>query len=165
MFAAQYERLKDGLRLAGLRDHAEEDADFNVAADQRLHQESSGQTSLTLPGAETIRTDALVRLLAERRPIVIDALTNFSGPSLPGAVGLRYVGAGGELTDLAQNRLRTTMQNLTKGDFHAPIVAVGWNLALRLVALGYTHISWYRGGRETWEVRGLPETVLTPQDW
>lgn len=173
VFAAQYERLKDGLRRAGLRDHAEEDADFNVAADQRLHQEASGQTPLTLPGAETIRTDTLVRLLAERRPIVIDALTNFSGPSLPGAIGLRYVGAGGELTDLAQSRLRTTMQDLTKGDLHTPITAVGWNsesfdgrnLALRLVALGYTHVSWYRGGRETWEVRGLPETVLTPQDW
>ncbi len=49
-----------------------------------------------------------------------------------------------------------------------PVVAMGWNaeryqgrnLALRLVALGYTEVYWYRGGREAWEVAGLPETEL-----
>ena len=54
-----------------------------------------------------------------------------------------------------------------------PIVAVGFNseryqgrnLALRLVALGYTNVYWYRGGREAWEVAGLPETELDVQDW
>ena len=114
-----------------------------------------------------------MRLLAERHPIVIDALSSFSGLSIPGAVGLRYVGDGGELTDVAQDRLRTTMRDLTKGDLATPIVAVGWNsesfdgrnLALRLVALGYTHVSWYRGGREAWEVRELPEMVITPREW
>jgi hypothetical protein len=30
-------------------------------------------------------------------------------------------------------------------------------LALRLVALGYTNVNWYRGGREAWEVAGLPD--------
>jgi adenylate cyclase len=65
------------------------------------------------------------------------------------------------------------MQELTKGNFSVPIVAVGWNserfdgwnLALRLVALGYTQVYWYRGGREAWEVNGLPETDLAAQDW
>lgn len=65
------------------------------------------------------------------------------------------------------------MQDLTRGDLGTPVVAVGWNsesfdsrnLALRLVALGYTQVFWYRGGREAWEVRGLPEAELAPQDW
>ncbi|HME27856.1 MAG TPA: hypothetical protein VKI44_42150 [Acetobacteraceae bacterium] len=39
------------------------------------------------------------------------------------------------------------------------------NLALRLVALGYTQVYWYRGGREAWEVNGLPETKLDVQEW
>ena len=55
--------------------------------------------------------------------------------------------------------------NLLPGTCGRPIVAVGWNserfdgrnLALRLVALGYTHVYWYRSGREAWEVAGLPE--------
>lgn len=65
------------------------------------------------------------------------------------------------------------MQQLTIGDMSLPIVVVGWNserfdgynLALRLVALGYTKVYWYRGGREAWEVNGLPETTLDVQEW
>jgi adenylate cyclase len=65
------------------------------------------------------------------------------------------------------------MQELTKGDLSTPILAVGWNserfdgrnLALRLVALGCTHVYWYRGGREAWEVAGLPEREADVQDW
>src|SRR5262245_57912777 len=38
VFAAQVHRFQDGLRLAGLRDHADEDADFGVAADNVLHK-------------------------------------------------------------------------------------------------------------------------------
>jgi adenylate cyclase len=41
----------------------------------------------------------------------------------------------------------------------------GRNLALRLVGLGYTEVYWYRGGREAWEVAGLPQTELVMQDW
>jgi hypothetical protein len=36
----------------------------------------------------------------------------------------------------------------------------GRNLALRLAALGYTRVRWYRGGREAWEVAHLHETEL-----
>ena len=65
------------------------------------------------------------------------------------------------------------MQQLAGGDKAVPIVAVsfnseryqGRNLALRLVALGYTNVYWYRGGREAWEVAGLPETEVVMQDW
>jgi hypothetical protein len=65
------------------------------------------------------------------------------------------------------------MQHLTRGDLTLPIVALGFNseryqgrnLALRLLALGYTNVYWYRGGREAWEVAGLPEADLVVQDW
>jgi adenylate cyclase len=61
------------------------------------------------------------------------------------------------------------MAVLANGDMSRPIVAVGWNsesfsgynLALRLVVLGYTEVHWYRGGREAWEVNGLPERFKT----
>ena len=75
--------------------------------------------------------------------------------------------------DAAQDRLRSKMQQLTTGELNKPVVAVGWNserfdgrnLALRIVALGYTNVYWYRGGREAWEVAGLPETELVVQEW
>jgi rhodanese-related sulfurtransferase len=88
-------------------------------------------------------------------------------------VGLKFAGLGGSFTETAQARLGGKVRELTAGDLNQPIVAVGWNserfdgrnLALRLVALGYANVYWYRGGREAWEVAGLPETDLTVQDW
>ena len=132
-----------------------------------------GYTPLTMPGATTIRTADLPRFIAERRPVILDPVNYSWGRSLPGAIGLKYAGFGGTLTDGAQERLGRKMAALTGGDLGKPIVAVGWNserfdgrnLALRLVALGYTNVHWYRGGREAWEVAGLPETELVPQDW
>jgi len=41
----------------------------------------------------------------------------------------------------------------------------GRNLAVRLVALGYKNVFWYRGGREAWEVAGLPEEEMRPAAW
>ena len=64
---------------------------------------------------------------------------------------MRFSGLGGSLADAAQDRLRSKMRDLTSGDLNRPIVAVGWNserfdgrnLALRLAALGYTHVIYY----------------------
>jgi len=41
----------------------------------------------------------------------------------------------------------------------------GYNLALRLAALGHSQVFWYRGGWEAWQVNRLPETDLELQDW
>jgi TolB-like protein/class 3 adenylate cyclase/Tfp pilus assembly protein PilF len=170
---AQTRRYLEGLRKAGLRDHADEDADFGVAPDAQLHSALQGRSPTTVPGASTIRTDDLASMIKASNPIILDTLWNFMDVSLPGAVGLLRSGLGGTYTDSTQDRLRSKMADLTKGDMSLPVVVVGWsserfdgyNLALRIVALGYTKVFWYRGGRETWEAKGLPETNLTPQDW
>jgi adenylate cyclase len=176
VYVAQVGRFQVALRLAGHRDHADEDADFGVVSDDRLHQDDyylAGNTPTTAPGAQTICTAELSRFLAERKPIVIDSLEYFWGRSIPGAVGLMFVGWGSSVADAIQDRLRRKMQELTRGDRNKAIVAVGWNcerfdgrnLALRLVALGYTQVYWYRGGREAWEVNGLPENELAATPW
>jgi len=161
------------LRLAGLRDHADEDANFNVPSSGELSENLAGWTPTTVPGAVTIRTAELPALLAQRKPVVIDTATSSMGRSIPGAIGLKHAGSGGTFVDAAQQHLRLKLRELTGGDLSRPIVAVGYNserfdghnLALRLVALGYTNVYWYRGGREAWEVAGLPETTLELQDW
>ena len=173
VYAKQMQHFQAGLRLAGERDHADEDADFGVLADSALHSEAAGHTPMSAPGATTVRTPELVRLLADARPVVIDAVGRSGSASIPGAVGLKFAGLGGSLTDQAQERLRSKLHDLTGGNLNRPIVAVGWNserfggrnLALRLVALGYTHVHWYRGGREAWEVAGLAETEVDFQHW
>lgn len=173
VYAAQVTKFQDALRLAGHRDHADEDADFGVPPDDTLHVELGGWTPLTMQGATTIRTPALQTLLAEEHPIVIDPLTYSWGRSIPGAVGLRNAGFGSPYSNSLQDRLRIKMQALTAGNLSAPIVAVGFNsehfdghnLARRLVELGYRRVYWYRGGRESWEAAGLPESKIEAQVW
>ena len=95
------------------------------------------------------------------------------GPLDPRSDRTRYSGVGGSFSDAVQDRLRRKLRELTNGNLDRPIVAVGWNserfdgrnLALRLVALGHTQVYWYRGGREAWEVNGLPEKELDVQPW
>jgi adenylate cyclase len=169
---SQIERVRDGLRQAGIRDHADEDADFNVPSDQVLHTNYEAHTPTTVPGARTIGTHDLAVMLEQRKPLIIDASIPW-GASVPGAIGLLGAGVGGSVTDEYQGRLGSKMQELTHGDQNLPVVVMGWNaeryqgrnVALRLVALGYTNVYWYRGGREAWEVAGLPETPITIQDW
>jgi TolB-like protein len=173
VYVQQFKRFQDALRLAGLRDHADENADFGVPVDVTLRGDLAGFTPVGTPGAITVRTPELAELLARVRPIVIDTMTYTWGLSIPGAIGLKYAGLGGSLTDQAQDRLHSKMRELTEGNSDAPIVAVGWNserfdgrnLALRLAALGYRQIYWYRGGREAWEVAGQPEATLDVQQW
>jgi tetratricopeptide (TPR) repeat protein len=169
--AAQVSRMRDGLRLAGIRDHADEDADTGVPADEVLHTNYEAPTPSSVPGARIIRTPDLAALIEQRKPLVID--TNPWGGSIPDAVGLWGAGIGGDLSDEFQARLGRKIQQLTGGDRTVPVVAMGGNaerfqgrnLALRLVALGYADVYWYRGGREAWEVAGLPVTELVLQDW
>ena len=169
--AAQNLYVAKGLRLAGLRDHVDEDADAGVASMGELHQESFGPTPTSVPGGQVVRTDALQRLLAEDHPLVLDG--NANGRSLPGAVVLGDSFTGGSLDDDKQQRLRLKVQALTAGDLARPIVALSWNaerwgsrnLALRLVALGYTRVYWYRAGKEVWEAFGLPVTEVEKTEW
>jgi TolB-like protein/tetratricopeptide (TPR) repeat protein len=168
---AQVARVRDGMRLAGIRDHADEDADFNLEPDRVLHTNYEAHTPTTAPGTRTIRTPELVKLLEQRKPIVLDTIN--WGQSLPGAIGLWGAGIGGSFSDEFQERLGRKMQQLTGGDRDDPIISVGFNsdryqgrnLALRLVALGYTEVYWYRGGREAWQAAGLPDADLVLQDW
>jgi TolB-like protein len=168
---AQVGRLREGLRLAGIRDHADEDANADIVSDDALHTDYDGLTPTTVPGAHTIRTPDLAALVKRRKPLILDTVP--WGESIPGAVGLWGAGIGGSVSDEFQHRLRSKMLELIDGRQNRPIVAVGWNaerfqgrnLALRLAALGYTAVSWYRGGREAWEVVGLPQTELVMQEW
>jgi adenylate cyclase len=173
IYVQQIRNYQAALRLAGARDHADEDADFGVPADAGLRSEAAGRTPTEAPGVRTIRTPELVWLLADTRLLVIDTVLNSWGRSIPGAIGLRFSGAGGDLADEVQDRLRRKMAELTGGNLNQSVVAVGWNsehfdgrnLAQRLAALGYAQVYWYRGGREAWEVAELPEAELIGQAW
>ena len=110
---------------------------------------------------------------ARRNYALIDVALDTWGRSIPNAIGLQGMGQAAGFSETIQNRFHRKMQNLTESDLSVPIVVfcvnserfTGYNLALRLVALGYTQIYWYRGGFEAWQVNGLPETDLALHDW
>jgi TolB-like protein/tetratricopeptide (TPR) repeat protein len=170
--AEQVERMRRGLRLAGIRDHADENEDSGIASDNVLHTEYEAPTSTSLPGAKTIGTADLSALIQQPKPLVLDVSYPW-GKSISGAVGLWGGGIGGSTSDAFQERMGRVMQRLSHGDKATPIVTVGWNseryqgrnLALRLVALGYTEVYWYRGGREAWAAAGLPQSEIALQEW
>ncbi|HEX3349763.1 MAG TPA: tetratricopeptide repeat protein, partial [Acetobacteraceae bacterium] len=168
---AQIAPVLDGLRLAGIRDHADEDSNRGLESDAALHTNYRGPTPTSVPGARTIRTPDLAVLLERRRPLVLD--TKGSGKSIPGTIALPGAGIGGAVSDEYQGRLKQKMDQLTRGERNVPIVTMdynaerfeGRNLALRLAALGYTDVYWYRGGREAWDVAGFPQAEVASEDW
>jgi adenylate cyclase len=166
-------RLQEGLRLAGLPDHADEEGTIGAAPEGKLRRDLTGPTPAMAPGARTIRTSELPALLEAEHPLVLDTGLYSWGHSLPDAVGLANSGLGGTIDDAAQERLRRTIRELTQGETGRPILVVGfnalrfdgYNLAVRLVALGYSNVYWYRGGREAWEVARMPEAEMMMLAW
>jgi adenylate cyclase len=160
-------RVIEGLHLAGLRDQLDEDADFGVAPTPDLRENTESPTPVRVPGATTIRTEEMVRLL-ERRPLILT--TAISNPSIPGAI-LTGLGLGGSLSDEWQTALGKLVGQATQGNKQRAIVVFSYsinrwhsyNLALRLVALGYTNVYWYRGGWEAWDAHDLPKAPLDVQ--
>jgi adenylate cyclase len=173
-YLAQMRHVQEGLRLAGLRDHADENADFGVApAGDVLHADLVAPTPDSAPGAKTIRTSELTSLLSRTKPLLIDVAQDSCGRSLPSAVGLQGTGHGACFSQKIQARFVRKIHDLTAGDLTKPIVTfcvnserfTGYNLALRLVALGCTDVHWYRGGVEAWQVNGLPDSDLDVHQW
>jgi adenylate cyclase len=171
---SQYRSIQEALKAAGNRDHLDPDADFGVAPDNVLHEDLEGKTPTTAPGVTTVNTEQLASMLKTQKPLVIDTMDASWYRSVPGAVGLDFNGnTHGTFTDAVQKRLEQKSRALTGDDMAKPIVAMGfnvarfdgYNLALRLRHAGYTDVYWYRGGREAWEVAGMPEDVVPPADW
>ena len=173
IYVEQIQRVFEGLRLAGLREYADEASDFGVAPSRSLWLDPIGMTPVACPGTTTIQTAELVAMLPERSPVLIDVALGSWGKSLPGAIGLQGTGYGSEFSQGVQDRFERKIVELTNGNLTVPIVAfcvnserlTGYNLALRLVSLGCTTVYWYRGGVEAWQANHLPVHDLTLQEW
>jgi len=92
MYGEQFQRYRDALRLAGERDHVDEDVDFGVPADGVLHSEVAGRTPKEATGVRTIRTTDLVPFLATTRPVVVDTVLYSWNRSISGAGGCSSLG-------------------------------------------------------------------------
>lgn len=163
----QEQRIADGLRRAGLRDHLDEETDYHIQSTPDLQDKWNGPTPVSVPGATTIRTEEMVRLL-EAKPLILT--TAVANPTIPGAIHVNLPNSG-NLTDEWQTALARLVSEATNGDKQRSIVTFAYsinrwhsrNLALRLIALGYTDVYWYRGGWEAWDAHDLPKAPLVVQ--
>jgi len=165
----QERRIAEGLLRAGLRDHLDEQADYHIESTADLRDKRNGPTPVSVPGATTIRTEEMVQLLQTKpSPLVLTTAT--ANPTIPGAILVNLPNSG-NLADEWQTALGKLVGEATNGDKQRSIIAFAYNinrwhsrnLALRLTALGYTNVYWYRGGWEAWDAHNLAKAPLVMQ--
>jgi PQQ-dependent catabolism-associated CXXCW motif protein len=144
-----------------------------------------GPTPLTIAGARTITTGQLQAMASSGRPpVLLDVLEGTQTISLPGTVWSPGSGKGNSLDDGLQQSVARLLERVTGGNKAAAVVVfclsktcwLSHNAALRAVALGYSNVYWYRGGRNAWQAAGLqmapvsryvpdwPAIAITPPD-
>jgi TolB-like protein/class 3 adenylate cyclase len=164
------QRMADDLRQAGFPDHLDEGRDSGVPSGGELRDlgQMNTPTPMTVPGGRTVKTQDVIALLANEKPLILS--TTALAPTIPGTFWITLP-PGGALNDEWQLRLSRLMQELTHGDVNRPVLVFTFNqnrwhsrnLALRLIALGYKNVLWYRGGWESWEASEQPRAPSAGQ--
>jgi PQQ-dependent catabolism-associated CXXCW motif protein len=151
-----------------------ETQDYGIAPTKRIRLNAyEAPTPLVVAGATTLTTPQLRdMLLSAPPPLLIDVLGGNLTASLPGAIWLSGAGLGSGFDDKIQGRLASVLAELTGGDKAKALVFfclsktcwLSYNASNRAVALGYSHVYWYRGGHNAWAAASLAmEPVhLTP---
>ncbi|RZI43918.1 hypothetical protein EGT07_00340 [Herbaspirillum sp. HC18] len=177
-FSAESQKALANMRVPPTMAYHFESLDWKVPSPVRLRTHAEGYhapTPLTLNGIKTITTVELAKMLKEGRITLIDARGWGDTPllTLPNAYLIDWGGMedgerGGREATLRQNLAR--IMQLIQSDKTQPVGVfcasaecwVSVNAALRLQALGYTNISWYRGGMEALMAAKLPTVVAVP---
>lgn len=150
-------------KFAATTAFADETRDFGVAAAADLHTPYHEKTPLTVPGARTVTTGALVAMLVSGKPapVLIDVRSGDDRiRTIPGSIWLKGAGTVGGTVDT----LFGTLLQAIAPDMTQPIVFyctgpdcwLSWNASRRAVRLGYTAVHWYRGGYASWSKAKLP---------
>lgn len=145
--------------------YADEKTDWGIQPQSVLNDQAAGHTPLTVPGATTITTAQLARMLADgKKPLLIDALKTEPHETIAGAHRLWFAASSGSLDDDVGKLVGAVLGKLTGRDAGYPIVVFcvnsscweSYNATLRTLAAGYTNVYWYRGGLDAWAGAKLP---------
>jgi len=165
------EKIKESRDAVMAQVFADADRDWGVAPtktprDARLH----APTPKELPGARTITAMGL-RALRDQSPapVLIDVLDGQGHRTIPGAHWLREPGKS-VFGPAEMESFREDLEKLTKGRKSAPIVFfclssecwLSYNAGLRAIELGYTNVSWFRGGTAAWQRAGFETREAEP---
>jgi hypothetical protein len=170
--AEEWNHEREGLAVAGLRDHVREEEDPGLPTNEGLR--SGNRFSLTpvgAPGVSVVRTSELKALIdaGANAPVELPLLLSTDCAlcfdiDIPGAVSVPGAYIRSSLDDQARKGLKSWLDRQLRGQTSRRLITFSWNaerwharnLALELIALGYSRVSWYRGGVEAWDVAGYP---------
>ena len=147
---------------------AEEDRDWGVVPPTTLRRPPyAAPTPIEIPGARSVRTDELKRLLAAQaeaeKPLLFDVASGEGHVTLAGGLWWPGIGRGENFLDTIQGEVANRLKEVTGGKKTRLLVFycvnsqcwLSYNASLRAVALGYTQVLWYRGGIQAWRAAGL----------
>ncbi len=149
--------------------------DWGVPATDQLRRGSyHAPTPSTHPAASVVNTQDLhAMLIGPNPPVTINTIFGDKNvrqaTSIPGSVWLPALGRGDALDDDSQARLAARISSAAGDDLARPIVVycldaecwLSYNAALRLDALGYENLYWYRGGIAAWKAANLPTRMAS----
>jgi len=133
-------------------------------------------TPTTAPGVAVVDRDNIKKFSAEGHAVLINALPpDGAGQTsiIPGSIWLGGAGACGVAGDAVDKQLSLRLTLLTDGERSKPLVfycanAMCWfsyNAAQRARHMGYTNVSWYRGGLQDWGMHGDELVTTAKNQW
>jgi DNA-binding winged helix-turn-helix (wHTH) protein/TolB-like protein len=158
------------LRAVGMPAFGDEHQDFGVPPSAVAKDGGDfDPTPLAIPGAQRIDTAVLQTLIAGTTPVrLLDV--GRGAAALPGAILVWPAGVWGDRDTLLRQAAGQGAPAASPALDQAMVVMgdgpLGWDsydAALRLVADGYRHVLWYRGGEEAWAAAGNPAQDRRPQ--
>lgn len=138
-------------------------ADLDVPPQAAPFAQLDGLVPLTLPGGESVTTQALLdQGLGGNQFAIINAWAQPHDEALPYSYNIPFAGLPGTFQDDTQQRLQNALRDITKGKRDFPLVFYsksvartdGYNAALRAINAGYLNVFWYRGGLESFKAAG-----------
>ena len=144
-----------------------------------------GETPATLAGAKVVDVAAVAKLKESGKALLLDVAERSKKPekttsdtpwlpihlSIPGAVWLAGAGRGDPDPEF-QRRLGERVAALTGGDKDKPVIVFchprcwgSWNVAKRLVKLGYAEVFWFPEGVEGWQEKFSTAPVEEDAAW
>ena len=145
--------------------YANENTDWGVPPQSALAKVAGARTPTTIPGGKVLSTRQLADALRRKdRLIMLDAWADAAHETIPGAHRVWFAGNSGAFDDVSQAALSVVLKRFTGGDLSYPVVVFctssecweSYNAALRVAALGYRDIRWYRGGLTAWNAAHQP---------
>lgn len=157
-----FRKFEEALVAAGMPRYAHDDVAAPPASPTRSGADDTGDFSPvphTVPGATTLDAATLHALITSGRKLVLIDL----GPGE--AVMVAAVWYGPDYASVPKVTFAVdTAARAAQGDPDMPVVVMADGLfgtasfeaAGKLVALGYRHVMWFRGGEEAWAQAGYP---------